>query len=1110
MLEINGYQIICKVELDGFGEYVTFWKCEKNTTLFDIVTIESVENNRRMLDRLLKTEIKSLIDDKFLYIQKVVEAGWHYEEEIKYMYIVYEDISYYRQLREDHLNASLPAFKDILNALNILRKNNKQVNAISTDTIFVNEDGNAKLACVGLFEFFKEQNLLNEASLAPDIINKKDYRPNFQDDIYSVVKTFEPFLRGLNDESANKILEKALSPDRNERFSNYLDILELVERINYKPKFTKVIKIGGTNPGKKEEYTQMFEEMNEKCYMIVENSRSADSHDITGVFSTDNWHGRFFVKPDDVINFLIYDNAPPLYDGMGGNWFPADFSFMPDESTNFDAYEFFEKKLRTQNQLAELNKTKTESVKKWQTLPEKEREYIEENAFRVRYSKVKFYETNAEFSLVNSFDSWERIKTLKNEETALYIGDVKVGKIGNFRPKDKCIVLKDILCTEDEMAETGELYEDVRQKTSQYKKQVEACQKFKTQNVVNPDICSILATPATAKIPDNDRISEDDYKRFNDEVFDPNLKADDTQREAVLEALSYKPIYLIQGPPGTGKTTVIVELVRRIIKIKTDAKILVTSQSNLAVDNVLERIEEVNKNKHENLLFMRLASESDDKDINVTESIKPHTYERKLMKWVKETREKSEEFFNKKFLHLFFPKQNDKNTLIAFYDTILNINDESFVEFKKKLNNSGNYIKRLFENAKKYDDVKKIFERELGSEFFKFRKIQKSWFAFLNNVTSEKNKSMLNDGSQPIDFLTAMMKSVNIIGATCIHIASSKYSKVDFKFDYVIMDESSKASPAETLVPINMGKRIVLIGDHKQLPPVITREEAVKKKVKDELDDNGLDIEKTFGESLFEKLIKAFEENDDSSKYVKMLDIQYRMPKQIGSLISKYFYDGKLKNPSENVIPNYDKNKHHGLNLKNNTSIVFISSSNRENCNDNGNKYKRQNKCNVQIIEELLTKLNELYPENSQKEKPYAIGVIAGYRGQVELLKNSINLSQYKNFVVYAEKDRSKSNLIEINTVDKFQGAERDIIIYDVVRSDKGTSNIGFLDDYRRINVAFSRAKRLLIIVGDSEYLIKRARLNPGGKFEEFKLQQIAQDLQKEGLIFNSLDEVLL
>jgi len=125
----------------------------------------------------------------------------------------------------------------------------------------------------------------------------------------------------------------------------------------------------------------------------------------------------------------------------------------------------------------------------------------------------------------------------------------------------------------------------------------------------------------------------------------------------------------------------------------------------------------------------------------------------------------------------------------------------------------------------------------------------------------------------------------------------------------------------------------------------------------------------------------------------------------------------------------------------------------------------------------------------------------------VNLLRDKINLNQYKNFTV--QEGNKTSSLIEINTVDKFQGAERDIIIYDIVRSSKGKSNIGFLDDYRRINVAFSRAKRLLVIVGDSEYVLKRATLNPNSKFKDFKLQNIVKELYDNDLIYKSFKDAI-
>jgi superfamily I DNA and/or RNA helicase len=254
-----------------------------------------------------------------------------------------------------------------------------------------------------------------------------------------------------------------------------------------------------------------------------------------------------------------------------------------------------------------------------------------------------------------------------------------------------------------------------------------------------------------------------------------------------------------------------------------------------------------------------------------------------------------------------------------------------------------------------------------------------------------------------------------------------------------------------------------------------------------------------------------------------MLDIQYRMPRQLGSIISNHFYNGNLRNPNLELdsLKNYDKDKFHELKLKKPfieindkfsnsilkvpNSVLFVTTSRKNNPNDNGNKFERKNQCNVDTIKEVLQELNELYKTNTDKETPFNIGIIAGYRGQVSLLKDKIKHSDYSNFNI---KDDDKTNsLIEINTVDKFQGAERDIIIYDIVRSDKGKSIIGFLQDYRRINVAFSRAKRLLIIVGDSEYILKRAMLFKSDKFIDFKLQNIVKELEEQELIFNSLKD---
>jgi len=1115
---IGQYNII--QELQKLNDNLTFWLTENNDgQTFDVLSIAKNPNYDRLIDRLILNEVRPLLNKDIAGFQKIVETGFDTENQV--YFIAYENFDG-QPLNEVYKDADIRTIIEIAKGLDGLKKDNRQAYIISPKYISVNSNGIAKVRFIGLFELFKFENLLETEYLSPNVVewlnDPKKPRPNFQDDIFSLVKTFEKFFihYGSNSQQVNDILEKALKDKRTERFSKYHEFIELLEQIPCVTQTYQIVRVK-TQPKYEQDIQELINSMNENVWFLVKNKLSDEKKQITGQFSTNSWNGRFFIDYEGYI-FIPFDRCRNEKDDSiikNKNSFLSKFSFSTSHS-NFNCYDFFKEKFDEQNRLSELNKSKTEAVKLWQTLPDKEREFIEETAFKAKYKSRETTSNgpNIKFQLVEVSDkSWVKLKELKNKGVILFIDDQKIGEILDFHPKENFIIIKDAFCSIDEIPESGELIEDVRQETSPFKKQVEACKKFEKSDVVNPALCSILATPETTAMPNNARLYQEDYDNFRNEVFNSNLQNDDTQREAVLEALHHKPVYLIQGPPGTGKTTVIVELIRQLIKRQKNVKILVTSQSNLAVDNVLEKLDDINQKENADLKFMRLASENTLEKENIKTSILPHTFENKLKNWVTETEQRAKNYFSE-----HFASQQKHKSLIEFYDFYSLLDKENgWADFNRRLRMSQNYIKQLFESAKDFKEVKKIFEKELGSEFLKLKNIQRDWFAFLGGVTVEdgkdRKKSMLNNGSTEIDFLTAMMLQTNIIGATCIHIASSKYSKVNFRFDYVIMDESSKASPAETLVPINMGQNIILIGDHKQLPPVVTREEAVKKNVKSELEDNGLDFEKTFGESLFEKLIKAFEADESKQNYIKMLNIQYRMPKQVGSLISKYFYDGKLKNPETSVIPDYDKEKHHELSLKKETSIIFYSTSQRENPNDNDNKFNRQNKCNVQAIKELLEKLNVLYSDNLSKPKPFTIGIIAAYRGQVDLLKSSINLSQYSNFV-QVETDENgkqkKTNLIEINTVDKFQGAERDIIIFDIVRSSKGQSNIGFLDDYRRINVAFSRVKRLLIVVGDSEYLIKRATLNPNpnGKFNEFKLQQIVQELQEQGLVFNQLNQI--
>jgi len=1100
MEKINNYDII--EEIKSYGENVKLWLVEDSSGKeLEVLTIKQKEEFEKQISRILKNEINPLIRVEISGIQKILETG--FDKMNKVHFIVYENSQdTFNSINDFNKNN----FLELVETLNSLKKINRYGFVLNTDTILLNQQNNILIKYIGLFEIFRLYKILNIEFLSPEILDVK--KPKLQDDVFAIATLYQEYLS-----DKQNIITKSLAKDRKDRYKKYSELLEDIEAIEEplelnKRQFIQIV----TQSEYYEEFEPILQEMNDLCYWTIETKKSTKSEQITGQFTTKNYSGRYFIDHQNYM-FIPFPKHSGDNNIVRKKGAIAQFNFTFD-STEFNCIRYFETEFEEKNKLALLHKNQTNALKKWQTLPEKEKEFIEEKAFKATYlerEKSKSNNLNIRFKLTDEFKDWGNVKSLKNQRTVLCIDDADIGEILEFNPSDNFLIIKDTKLTLEEIPEKGELIQDVRQETSQFKKQVEACKQFTERDIVNPDIAGILATPE--KTPPFNHIDLD-FENFENEIISDYLKNDDSQKEAVLEALHKKPVFLIQGPPGTGKTTVIVELVQQLINKNSNCKILITSQSNLAVDNVLERLPK-------EILFMRLASSQVVEKDNINQNIKEHLFENKLKHWIERTKDKSNKYLENKFA-----SKSKNKVLIDFfsaYSRMQKRNEKKLLdEFYKRLRFSPNYIQNLFENIKSKKDIDKVFNKELGSKYQKLIKLQKDWFAFISNSTTE-GKSLLNNGSTEIDLSSAYAMSMNVFGATCIHIASAKYSKFDLKFDYVIMDEASKASPAETLVPINMARNIILIGDHKQLPPVITREDAIKKKVKSELDDNGLDFEKEFGESLFERLITSFEINPSLQPYIKMLDIQYRMPRQLGSIISNHFYNGNLRNPNLKLdsLKNYDKDKFHELKLKKPfieindkfsnsilkvpNSVLFVTTSKQNNPNDNGNKFERKNQCNVDTIKEVLQELNNLYKTNTDKETPFNIGIIAGYRGQVSLLKDKIKHSDYSNFNVKSD-DKTKS-LIEINTVDKFQGAERDIIIYDIVRSSKGKSVIGFLDDYRRINVAFSRAKRLLIIVGDSNYILKRAFLHQKSKFKDFKLQNIVKELEEQELIFNSLKD---
>jgi len=1052
----------------SLNENLEFYSAENETDGIEYEILMIKYNDTRAIKRVIDHNIKPLIDSKNRGIQKVIECGEDTKQNC--FYIVYEAVG------TKSITQTRDNFEQCIDMLKDLKEKNIQGFILNSNTVVLSKDNQVKIRFVGLFELFQKF----EIDFKEDIANKRKTK----EDIKSLVRLFKEYLNETTEKQA--IYGKCLEGGYKKYSEIQKDLQDIPSEINEDFPYISI-----SVNSKNTDIDGILNKLNKGCYWEIKNQKS-QKDEVEIYWTTKTCSGRCYVNQESNGNgylFIPYmDDYPDEHLIKSDNKAPFNFIKRYERDTPID---YFLNQFKDVNKLAELNQTKKNAIATWRTLPEKEKEYIEEQAFKAKYKKrevSKSNDLNIKFTLDSEFKDWNKIKDKKNNEVILSIDDSHIGKILDYKPKEQCLIIKDSKLASDEIPKSGQLVEDVQQETSQYKKQVEACEKLEKKDIVNPELAGFIATPETMPQLSHLDINYDEWEK---KIISNDLKADETQKNAVIEAIHKKPVYLIQGPPGTGKTTVIVELVQQLIQQKPDIKILVASQSNLAVDNVLERLPK-------EILFMRLASEHAVTKDNILSSMEEHLFDEKLKKWVEETTKKSDNN-----LKQHFPKVDKLLSNIYVKFRTMSSIDNFKKEYKKGMGSS--YFGKLFDKCKTSKEVEKVFIEKLGAEFIKFQKIQKDWISFIGNATSKNSHSVLKNGSEDINLQTAFVKTMNVFGATCIHIASSKYNQINLKFDYMIMDEASKATSAEALVPITMSKNLILIGDHKQLPPVVTREDAIKKKVKKELEDEGMDIDKTYGKSLFEDLIGKFEHSDQLLSYKIMLDIQYRMPRQLGYLISEYIYNGGLKNPDISRLPNYDKDKDHQLQLKNKmveiegekipNSIIMVSTSKQDKPADNGNKFKRSNQCNVNVIRQIMGQLNKEYKDKKGK---FSVGIIAGYRGQVALLKSEIRLKEYKSF-----------EMKDINTVDKFQGAERDIIIYDIVRSDIGNSPIGFLQDYRRINVAFSRAKKLLIIVGDSEYILKRAQAFDLKSDEKLVIKEMIKQLKKWGCIYDSLEEAL-
>lgn len=266
----------------------------------------------------------------------------------------------------------------------------------------------------------------------------------------------------------------------------------------------------------------------------------------------------------------------------------------------------------------------------------------------------------------------------------------------------------------------------------------------------------------------------------------------------------------------------------------------------------------------------------------------------------------------------------------------------------------------------------------------------------------------------------------DIITTSDIVLATNSGSYSQFlkekKFDVVFIDEAGQATEPSTLMPLIKSKKTILAGDHKQLPPTILSEEA-----------------KELSFTMFERFTKLY------PQFVYMLKIQYRMNEIIMKFPSQQFYNNKLiaDEKVRNITLYQIIKTLQNSPIIDDTPIIFIDTQGQFPEKQKKDSQSKYNPNEAKLIKKIVEKLLET------GISPKDIGIITPYKDQEDFLKKLI-----KN--------------VEIQTVDGFQGREKEVIIISLVRSNE-KGDIGFLEDLRRLNVAITRPKRKLIIIGDKK-----------------------------------------
>ena len=616
----------------------------------------------------------------------------------------------------------------------------------------------------------------------------------------------------------------------------------------------------------------------------------------------------------------------------------------------------------------------------------------------------------------------------------------------------------------------GEITFDTRLARMAIQRQFAAIDSVRFDRAVRSDMRRVIIDPSSCREPTNVSI-----ERFFQEDLDEYKQA------AVCGALSAPDFFVVEGPPGTGKTKFIAELILQQLARDPASRILLSSQTHNALDNAIERIQPLATDRGKKLRIVRVASRT---DTRVAKKVQNLLLENQVYKWLKEVRSNSEFFVERWAVGAGLDKveiemglavarlrraklsmESARSNRAAVVQQIERIENEEkkareivkvkdthrqlqleLEELRRDLIGTDEVLSHAVQSVKEAheqltalgDDGKELADQSPAElEEWETLLVQDSPAAVRCKTIIELLEEWFERFGRSSDFHGAFVADAEILAGTCIGIAKKGLQDIDY--DMCIVDEASKATPPETLVPTARARKWVIVGDPRQLPPFVA--EGARRSVTPE----------NFGlsrDDLRDTLLNHLIRNIPSPCHAR-LENQYRMVRPIGNMVSACFYDGALKSEYN---PNFELDKFDALPKPVtwfSTSRLSMSTEQRV-----GRSYK--NLSEVEITRRFLRRLDLA---GKALGKSWALAILTGYLPQVREFERMATLLLQETTTLS----------IECQTVDAYQGREADIVVYSVVRSND-SCRLGFLKERERLNVALSRGRLGLAIVGDSAF----------------------------------------